>query len=163
MIIPDGTICECACSYIQTHPEYLENMRNNESLQEEYRVSKMREQYFYNPLTISKEQQIDWYIHKGLRDTYTVEISLAMALCRELALSRQINIKYFLDPELLLKHLSGAPGVYNCTREAIRETKVPFLSQATDCRRYFNGLTDFASGQRLAEAKMLLESETKCN
>jgi hypothetical protein len=40
-----------------------------------------------------------------------------MAMVKELALSRQVDYSYYLNPDKLLKHLTNAGQMFSCTRE----------------------------------------------
>ena len=41
---------------------------------------------------------------------------------------------------MLLKHATIAAQMYNCDREEINDTKIPFLCSVNECRKFFNGL-----------------------
>ena len=162
MILPDGTLSECACSYVQNDLRYLKALQL-ENNQKDLRISLMRKKYFFNPLTASsKEEEFnDWYHLTGLRDTYSTQINLAMGLCQELALSRQIDFSYALNPDKLLKDLCLSSMPFSCTREQIADTKIPYLGNPGDFRRQLNGLVDFIHAEREAETEYLVEDNMK--
>ena len=162
MLAPDGTICECACSYIQYYDQYIQQMLDTDK-DEEYRIAMMRKKYFFNPLTATDKEleEYYWYTLYGLRNTESVQISLAMSMCQELAISGQIDYKYYLNPELLLRHLNLAGGIYSCTREQISDSRIPFLVSPEDCRKMLNGYIDFVSGNRQEESRLLMENAIK--
>ena len=155
MILPDGTISECACSYVQNRDEYLNLLIANKQY-DDYLASMMRKQYFFNPITATKEEDEfnDWYNLTGLRDTYSTQLNLSMSLCQELALSNQIPREY-LNPEILFKHLKKETTPYSCTREQIRDTGVPYLGHPGDFRRTFNG--EIQSGEAFSLADIEIE------
>lgn len=158
MILHDGTISECACSYVQNRDEYLELLLKNGQF-DEYRASVMRKKYFFNPITASKEEESfnDWYNLSGLRNTYSTQLSLSMSLCQELVLSHQISWEY-IDPELLLKHLRKDMTPYSCTREQIRDTGIPYLGHPGDFRRTFNGEMQYSEGVCAADKKIKIRN-----
>lgn len=158
MINPDGTITECACSYIQHKEEYLKSLLAA-GKDEEYRVSMLRNRYFFNPIGASdkEKEEFDWYVLNGLRDTESTQISLTMAMVQELALSRQVDYSYYLNPEKLLKHATACAMIYSCTREHLNESKIPFLCSINDCRRHFNGGVSFINDSRIEEGKYKIE------
>lgn len=159
----DGTICECCASYIQNNEEYL-NLLLEQNKINEYEISLIRSKYFINPLTVTDEDQIEdfnWYVLSGLRNTESTQISLAMAMIRELALSNQVDDNYFLNLDKLLKHATIAGQMYNCDREEINDTKIPFLCSVNECRKFFNGLLDYVEAIRTDEGKFSVETIVK--
>lgn len=158
MVLPDGTISECACSYVQNRQEYLDLLLKNKQY-EDYRCSIMRKMYFFNPITATKEQEEfnDWYNLTGLRDTFSTQISLTMSLCQELVLSKQISWEYS-DPEYLLKHLNKEVTPYSCTREQIRDTGIPYLGHPGDYRRVLNGELQYAESVDIADKKIKIRN-----
>lgn len=163
-ILYDGTICDCPCSYIQTFQPYLDQIKNNPQQQEEYRLALLRRPYFINPLTASEEEKerFDWYMLQAIRDTKTTQISLAMALCQELALSGQINYMYFLDPEILLKSLYAIGNIYACPREQIAALKNSYLADHNDCKKLLNGATETILKDRKYDGIMQYKGALLC-
>lgn len=158
MILPDGTISECACSYVANRQELLDILLTN-NLYEEYREALTRKKYFFNPLTCTKEEDEfnDWYNLTGLRNNYSTALNLNMALCQELALSKQISWVYATNPSLLLDHLIKESSPYSCTREQFAVTGLPFLGHQGDYRRLFNGEIDFVDSIIKAENKSVIK------
>lgn len=158
MILPDGTISECACSYVQNRKEYLDLLLKLKNF-DDYRSSLMRKIYFFNPLTASKEEEEynDWYNLSGLRETYSTQLNLAMSMCQELVLSRQISWEY-IDPNILLKHLNKETTPYSCTREQIQDTGIPYLGHPGDYRRAFNGEVTYAELVNLTDRKIKIRN-----
>lgn len=158
MILPNGTISECACSYVQNRSEYLNLLLEN-GQNEDYIASLMRKKYFFNPLTATPEEEEfnDWYNLTGLRNTFSTQLNLSMGLCQELALSNQISREY-LDAELLLKHLHKECTPYSCTREQIRDTGIPYLGHPGDFRRTFNGEVQYAEGVSIIDKKIKIRN-----
>lgn len=158
MILPDGTISECACSYVANRPEYLDLILNKQEY-EDYRLSTTRKKYFFNPLTATKEEEEfnDWYNLQGIRHNYSTALNLAMGLCQELSLSKQISPIYAADPVLLLRHLHQESTGYSCTREQFYTTGVPFLPIPGDYRRMFNGEVDFVNSTMMSEYKRIIK------
>lgn len=158
MILPDGTISECACSYVANRPEYL-NLILNKKEYEDYRLSVTRKKYFFNPLTATKEEEEfnDWYNLQGIRHNYSTALNLTMGLCQELSLSQQISPIYAQDPVLLFKHLSLESTGYSCTREQFYTTGVPFLPIPGDYRRMLNGEVDCVYSTMLNEYKTIVK------
>ena len=159
MINPDGTITECACSYIQNSEDYLNEVRG-QGRDFEYRTALMRTKYFCNPITASKKEleEFDWYTLHGLRGTESVQLSLAFSLAQEMALSRQIDYNYYLNPMALLNQLSGCGMMYSCTREHINDTRIPYMCSLTDLRKNFNGFTQYVNESRINEGRYKIEN-----
>lgn len=159
----DGTICECCASYIQNNEEYLKLLLEQNKINE-YEISLIRSKYFINPLQVKNPEEIEdfnWYVLSGLRNTESTQISLAMAMIQELALSNQVDDKYILNRDILLKHATIAAQMYNCDREEINDTKIPFLCSINECRKFFNGLLDFVASVRADEGKFSVETIVK--
>lgn len=158
MILPDGTISECACSYVANRQELLDLLLKNE-LYDEYREAVTRKKYFFNPLTCTKEEEEfnDWYNLTGLRNNYSTALNLNMSLCQELALSRQISWVYATDPVLLFSHLIKESSPYSCTREQFATTGIPFLGHQGDFRRILNGELEFVDSIVAAENKTVIK------
>lgn len=158
MILPDGTISECACSFVANRPEYLD-LTLQKKQYADYRLSLTRKKYFFNPLTASKEEEEfnDWYNLQGIRHNYSTALNLSMGLCQELSLSRQISPAYAMDPILLLKHLRLETTPYSCTREQFSTTGVPFLPTPGDFRRMFNGEVEYVESIMLNEYKTIVK------
>lgn len=158
MVLPDGTISECACTYVQNRPEYLELLLKNKQY-DDYRTAVMRKNYFFNPLTatLKEESFNDWYQLEGLRDTYSTQLSLAMSMCQELVLSHQISWEY-IDPELLLKHLVKETTPYSCPREQISDTGIAYIGHPGDYRRAFNGLLTYTANINTADKKIKIRN-----
>lgn len=158
-ILPDGTISECPCSFVQNRQEYLELLLKNKQY-EDYRVANIRKKYFFNPITASKEEEEynDWYNLSGLRNNFSTGISLGIALAQELALSHQIPKFYALNPEYLLRHLTKETQPYSCTREQISDTGIPYLSHPGDYRRVFNGEMEYSSLMIENEKKLMVRN-----
>lgn len=162
MILPDGTISECACSYVANRQEYLDLILEQQQY-EDYRLSMTRKKYFFNPLTASKEEEEfnDWYNLQGLRHNYSTALNLAMSLCQELSLSKQISPVYAMDPLLLLKHLHQESSGYSCTREQLYTTGIPFLPIPGDYRRMFNGEMEYANSVINSEYQIIIKDWMK--
>lgn len=158
MILPDGTISECSCSYVANRPEYLE-LTLQKKQYADYRLSLTRKKYFFNPLTATQEEDEfnDWYNLQGIRHNYSTALNLSMGLCQELSLSRQISPAYAMDPILLLKHLRLETTPYSCTREQFSTTGVPFLPTPGDFRRMFNGEVEYVESIMFNEYKTLVK------
>ena len=158
MILPDGTISECACSYVQNREEFLNLLLQNKQY-EDYRIALTRKKYFFNPLNVSKEEEEfnDWYNLTGLRDSFLTAISLNMSLCQELALSSQISPSY-MNSEKLLKHLTKEVSGYSCTREQISDTGIPYLGHAGDYRRMLNGELDYVEDIKTNDKNILIRN-----
>lgn len=158
MILPDGTISECACSFVANRQEYLDLLLE-QNLYEDYRLSMARKKYFFNPLTATKEDEEfnDWYNLFGIRNNYSTGLNLAMGLCQELSLSKQISPVYAMNPILLLKHLRQETSPYSCTREHFAATGIPFLSTAGDYRRIFNGEIEYVHSITDNEYKQIVK------
>lgn len=163
-ILYDGTICDCPCSYIQTFPPYLEQTKNNPKRQNDYKLALLRQPYFINPLTATdkEKEKFDWYMLDAIRDTKTTQISLAIALCQELALSGQINYNYFVDPELLLKTLYTIGNIYSCPREQVAALRNSFLSDHNDCKKLLNGAAETILRDRKSEGIIQYKGVLEC-
>ena len=163
MVNYDGTICECACSYIQYDNQYLQELLDAHK-NDEYQISLIRKQYFFNPLESHTEDEIEdfnWYTLAGLRNTESTQIHLAMAMVKELALSRQVDYSYYLNPDKLLKHLTNAGQMFSCTREQLNDTHLAYLCSLNDCRKFFNGVLDHVASVRQDEGKYKVETSVK--
>lgn len=158
MILPDGTISECACSYVANRKELLDLLIKNKQY-EEYREALTRKKYFFNPLNYTKEEEEfnDWYNLTGLRNNYSTALNLNMSLCQELALSKQISWIYATNPMLLLKHLKKESSPYSCTREQFAVTGLPFLGHQGDYRRIFNGELEYVDSIIRAEHELVIK------
>ena len=158
MILPDGTISECACSYVANRQDYLDLVLEQQQY-EDYRLSMTRKKYFFNPLTASTEEEEfnDWYNLSGLRHNYSTALNLSMGLCQELSLSKQISPIYAMDPILLLKHLHQESTGYSCTREQLYTTGIPFLPVPGDYRRMFNGEMEYANSTINGEYQIIIK------
>lgn len=163
-ILYDGTICDCPCSYIQTFPPYIEQIKNDPNRQNDYKLALLRQPYFINPLiaTDEEKEKFDWYMLDAIRDTKTTQISLAMALCQELALSGQINYNYFVNPELLLKTLYTIGNIYSCPREQVAALRNSFLADHNDCKKLLNGATETVLRDRKLEGIIQSKGALEC-
>ena len=163
-ILYDGTICDCPCSYIQTFPPYLEQIKNNPKRQNDYKLALLRQPYFINPLTATdkEKEKFNWYMLDAIRDTKTTQVSLAMALCQELALSGQIDYNYFVDPELLLKTLYTVGNIYSCPREQVAALHNSFLTDHNDCKKLLNGAIATIFKDRKSEGIIQYKGVLEC-
>lgn len=145
-ILPDGTLSECACSYVSNRQEYLDLILQQEQY-EDYRLAITRKKYFFNPLTATKEEDEfnDWYNLLGVHHNFSTGLNLSMGLCQELSLSKQISPIYAMNPMLLLKHLRQETTPYSCPREQLSTTGIPHLPIPGDYRRMFNGEIEYAN------------------
>ena len=88
---------------------------------------------------------------------FSTALNLNMAICQELALSRQINWSYAANPYLLLSHLSKETTPYSCTREQLCNSGVPFLGEPGDYRRIFNGEIEFIDSVSKHECDIIIK------
>ena len=160
-IIPDGTIVECACSYIEHYEPYLQSLLENGD-DFAYRTAKIRNFNFFNPLTATEEEWKEhfWYVlDGGFRCTSSIYYNLQMALMQELALSKQIDSCYLNDAEKLFDDLTLAQSIFTCTRENLKDTRIPYLMDVNQGRRWFNGFVDFVSDNNKAELKDYMKGQ----
>lgn len=141
----DGSICECNGSFIDNFEDYQKELLSEGKL-DEYYTTKMRDYIHFNPGKATKEEieNYKWYILYGYKNNCSTYIHLAMAMVEELALSGQIPYKYYTDKELALRHLSTLLNLASCTRENLRDTKIPYLTLPACFRRNLNGVMDLA-------------------
>ena len=161
-ILPDGTIAFCPSAYMEHLPEYQQEFLNrNDPLG--YKDTLLFSQHVFNPLTITDEElkQFKWYIlGGGIKDTYFSTIYYNFAMGQELALSRQIDYTYYLEPKKLLSHLQNLSTIGECRRENLSYAHVNCLTDQGLIRGYFNGYAEFAENVKSADVRNVIKNKT---
>lgn len=163
-LLPDGTICECPCTFFHNEPEFQQHYLNNNDYWG-YKSCLIRTNSFYNPLKgkdTEWEKDHDWYVYGGgylgTSSTYDC-LNYNMAL--ELAMSWQIDHNYALNQELLFKHYKADFMTTECYRENINVTHNPLITDLNQFRRWFNGTTAYSYNFFLNQLLKVIEMETK--
>lgn len=159
-LMPDGTIAECPCTFLQNLEEY-----GNELLKEknywEYKSCLIRMPNFYNPLkeNIEEDEYHNWYVYNGgFLGTNSTYANLNLSMAYEMALSRQIDYNYALSPELLIQHYLANFMTAECYREHVNVTHNHFLTDHNMFRRWFNGYTEYGYNDHLYQIKKILKN-----
>lgn len=158
-VLPDGTIAFCPSGYMEHIPEYQQELLDK-NMQIEYKDALLFSQHVLNPITTTEEElkQYQWYVlGGGIKDSYFSTIYYNFVMGQELALSRQIDYTYYLQPEKLLSHLQSISTIGECRRENLSYSHVNCLTDQNLMRAYFNGYCDFARNTRIADVETLLK------
>lgn len=161
-IMPDGTIAECPCTFLQNLDSYRQELLDNKEYWE-YKSALIRMPNFYNPL--EENQQADdyhnWYVYGGYLGTNSTYANLNLSMGYEMALSHQIDPIYKTNPDLLIKHYLADFMTAECYREHVNLTHNHFLADHNVFRRWFNGYTEYGYNNHLdgikQEFKKILE------
>ena len=145
-IMYDGSICECPCDYILNFEPYWKWLEGNPLKAKVYREDLMKKQFYINPLTATEKEKedYDWYIYDGNRLNSTTAIHLMMNWGLEMAQSRQIDYRFYKNPEKLLNHLTQFSNDYGCPREQIPAVSNVYMADQNTLRRWFNGATELS-------------------
>lgn len=160
-LMPDGTIVECPCTFLQNLESYQQEILDSKDYWE-YKSTLIRLPNFYNPLSEdedeSKKTYHDWYVfgggYLGTQSTYA---NLNLSMAYEMALSHQIDPKYARDPDLLIKHHMADFMSTECYRENVNVTHNHFLTDHNMFRRWSNGYLEYAYDSHLSKIKKCLE------
>lgn len=166
-LMPDGTIAECPCTFLQNLDDYLQELLDNKDFWE-YKSSLIRLPSFYNPLKndIKNDEYHNWYVYNGgFLGTNSVYANLNLSMAYEMALSKQIDYIYALDPDLLIKHYLANFMTAECYREHVNVTHNHFLTDHNMFRRWFNGYTEYAYNDHKGKMEHFLKEilEEKIN
>jgi hypothetical protein len=88
-IMPDGTIAECPCTFLQNLESYREELLKNKEYWE-YKSTLIRLPNFYNPLkeNIEDDNYHNWYVFNGgYLGTNSTYANLNLSMGYEMALS----------------------------------------------------------------------------
>lgn len=141
----DGTIVECSGSYIDHFTEYQQELLD-ENRMNDYYTAQLHAKVSFNPdgKSIEDINTYNWFVYNGYKSNTSTYLTLMMATCEELALSGQIPSYYAYDKRLLLKQLNALSNLISCTRENIRDTRIPYLVKPECFRRFLNGVMQYA-------------------
>jgi hypothetical protein len=126
-------------------PEYLEELKEtNETYK--LQTAEIHNRQAFNPLKATEEELIkyNWQVYHGYKNNSSTYMFLMLATCDELALSGQIPYYYRFNKELLIKHLAPLSHLISCTRENVRDTRIPYMNAPECFRRYLNGSIQYA-------------------
>lgn len=155
-IMPDGTIAECPCTFLQNLETYKQELLEHKDYWE-YKSALIREPNFYNPLQKNEEKDKyhSWYVFNGgYLGTQSTYANLNLSMAYEMALSRQIDYQYVLNPELLMNHYLANFMTAECYREHVNVTHNHFLTDHNMIRRWFNGFTHYSYNDHLEKIKL---------
>lgn len=159
-INPDGTVVECSGAFMDHQEEYQEELakENNSS---ELVAAKFRTAVSKNPINASDKEleTYDWYVANGYKGTKATFMHLMISVCNELALSGQIDYKYYNNPDLLIKHLSVLSSITSCTRENIKDTGIAYLTSPSCFRRFLNGAVEYAYDMKKIDMQDMMQAE----
>lgn len=162
-LMPDGTIAECPCTFLQNLDSYKQELLNNKQYWE-YKSCLIRDGSFYNPLLGDKklDDYHNWYVYGGgFIGTNSTYASLNLNMAYEMALSRQIDYNYALNPELLMKHYMGIFTTAECYRENVNVTHNHFLTDHNVFRRWYNGHAELGYKDHREKIKKIMENVLK--
>lgn len=145
-LMPDGTIAECPCTFLHNLEEYKKELLNEKNYWE-YKSCLIRDGSFYNPLekNLEKDKFHAWYVYGGgFLGTQSTYANLNLCMAYEMALSRQIDYNYALNPQLLIDHYIANFTTSECYRENVNVTHNHFLTDHNMFRRWYNGFTEYA-------------------
>lgn len=154
-VMPDGTIAECPCTFLQNLEEYGQELLSEKNYWE-YKSCLIRLPNFYNPLknNIKEDEYHNWYVFNGgFLGTSSTYANLNLSMAYEMALSRQIDYNYALNPELLINHYLANFMTAECYREHVNVTHNHFLTDHNMFRRWFNGYTEYGYNDHLNKIK----------
>lgn len=161
-IMPDGTIAQCPCLFLQNIPTFKEQYLKDKDFWG-YKTALMQSTCFYNPLTdqgSDKEKYHDWYVYGGgYLGTHSTYINLNFNMAREMALSHQIDNNYIINESLLLDHYLAAFLTAECYRENLNNYHNYYLADVNQFRRWFNGTTELCYNTYKNKLKFVLEKE----
>lgn len=160
--MPDGTIAQCPCLFLQNIPTFKEQYLKDKDFWG-YKTALMQSTCFYNPLTdqgSDKEKYHDWYVYGGgYLGTHSTYINLNFNMAREMALSHQIDNNYIINESLLLDHYLAAFLTAECYRENLNNYHNYYLADVNQFRRWFNGTTELCYNTYKNKLKFVLEKE----
>lgn len=146
-IMPDGTIAECPCTFLQNLDDYAKELLEQKNYWE-YKSTLIRLPNFYNPLetkdSSARSDYHDWYVFNGYLGTNSTYANLNLSMGYEMALSKQIDPIYAKDPDLLIKHYLANFMTAECYREHVNVTHNHFLTDHNMFRRWYNGFTAYS-------------------
>lgn len=148
----NGEIAECSGAFIDNFGPYLEELKAEGDMNNYY-TSLMRNKLVYNPATITDAEfeEKDWQIHSGYKKNQSTYIALAYRTALELAEANQIDYRYKYDKDLLLRHVISMLNTMSCTRENLKDTKIPYMLSIGSLRRFLNGVMDYTYNVKKAE------------
>ena len=162
-LMPDGTIAECPCTFLQNLDSYKKELLDHKDFWE-YKSSLIRMPNFYNPLheDIHEDEYHSWYVFNGgYLGTNSTYANLNLSLAYEMALSGQIDPVYVTDPELLIKHYFSNFMTAECYREHVNVTHNHFLTDHNMFRRWYNGYTEYAYNDHKSKIKQRFKDYLK--
>ena len=145
-IMPDGTIVECPCTFLQNLDTYKQELLDAKNYWE-YKSALIREPNFYNPLNQDEEKSEyhSWYVFGGgYLGTQSTYINLNLSMAYEMALSGQIDEKYVNNIDLLIKHYMAGFMTAECYREHVNVNHNHFLADHNLIRRWYNGYAEYS-------------------
>ena len=118
-----------------------------------YYTSLMRNKLVYNPGNINDEEfeNKQWQVQQGYKQNESTYVALAFRTAIELAEANQIDYRYKYDKDLLLRHIISMLHTASCTRENLKDTKIPYMLSIGTLRRYLNGIMDYTYNVKKAE------------
>lgn len=143
-ITPDGTICECSGCFIDSFEPYQKELKEQG---EEKLLNRalITSQLNFNPAKMT-EEEIDakmWQVHTGFKNNISTYMNYMLGACKELAQAGQIPYSYYLNPDILYKHLTLLSNTNSCTRENVLHTCIPYMTPISCFRRFLNGVMDY--------------------
>lgn len=148
----NGDIAECSGAFIDNFEPYLQELKSEGDMNNYY-TSIMRNKLVYNPGVIDDQlfEEKQWQIIQGYKQNESTYVALAFRTAIELANANQIDYRYKYDKDLLLRHLISMLNTTSCTRENLKDTKVPYMLAIGSLRRYLNGIMDYTYNVKKAE------------
>lgn len=162
-LMPDGTIAECPCTFLQNLDSYKQELLKNKQYWD-YKSCLIRDGSFYNPLLGDKriDDYHSWYVYNGgFIGTNSTYINLNLSLAYEMALSKQIDYNYALDPDKLIKHYMAYSTTAECYRENVNVTHNHFLADLNTFRCWYNGYADYGYNDHREKIKKIMENILK--
>lgn len=148
----NGDIAECSGAFIDNFNPYLEELKADGDM-DSYYTSLMRNKLVYNPGNINDEEfeNKQWQVQQGYKQNESTYVALAFRTAIELAEANQIDYRYKYDKDLLLRHIISMLHTASCTRENLKDTKIPYMLSIGTLRRYLNGIMDYTYNVKKAE------------
>ena len=149
----NGDIAECSGAFIDNFEPYLQELIEEGDMNSYY-TSVSRNQLVYNPGTISDSdfEEKQWQVTQGYKQNESTYVALAFRAAIELANANQIDYRYKYDRDLLLRHVISMLHTASCSRENLKDTKIPYMASIGLLRRYLNGIMDYAYNVKKAES-----------
>lgn len=161
-IMPDGTIAECPCTFLQNLDSYKQELLQNKQFWD-YKSCLIRDGSFYNPLNndIKEDDYHSWYVYHGFMGTNSTYANLSLCMAYEMALSKQIDYNYALNPELLVEHYMANSTTSECYRENVNVTHNHFLVDHNMFRRWYNDYTRYGYDDHKTKIKKVMKNILK--